>query len=278
MSINIIPTLFVYFFILVGRIVMLFLIFIRLMFQNLYELFSGKNLNSITTFKNITLSNEHSLFIIGLVSSVILFIYFYLMGKYKLKRKSKIDNSKQNKTKNTIGHVLSRKQKKKYYKYLRRDNTNNFDGLTPSDFEEYVGYLLIRSGFNPVKIIGSSDDYGSDILSSYNKHSYSFQIKYYKDKTVDNKAIQEVLGSLKVYGVKQGVVVTTSSFTENAKKVAKSNDIILINGYDLAKWEKDPTQIFKLFEISFMTPFQKWNYEIYQSVIQKFNIKKGAKK
>ena len=47
------------------------------------------------------------------------------------------------------------------------------------------------------------------------------------------KAIQEVVGSIKYYNCEKGMVVTTSTFTSSALELAKANNIELIDGEKL---------------------------------------------
>ena len=58
--------------------------------------------------------------------------------------------------------------------------------------------------------------------------------KRYSDK-VTNKAVQEVVGSLKFYNATKGMVVTTNDFTKSAQELAKSNNVELINREKLDK-------------------------------------------
>ena len=52
--------------------------------------------------------------------------------------------------------------------------------------------------------------------------------KCYSDK-VSNKAIQEVVGSIKHYKADGGMVITNHYFTQSAIKLASSNDINLVD-------------------------------------------------
>ena len=62
--------------------------------------------------------------------------------------------------------------------------------------------------------------------------------------TVSLKAVQEIVASLKKYDARIGVVITNAKFSKSAKQLAKSNDVVMINGnallrlIDLSKMEK----------------------------------------
>ena len=54
------------------------------------------------------------------------------------------------------------------------------------------------------------------------------QCKLYKNK-VDNKAVQEIVAALPLYGADFGVVVTNNYFTAPARELARANGIELVN-------------------------------------------------
>ena len=54
------------------------------------------------------------------------------------------------------------------------------------------------------------------------------QCKLYKNK-VDNKAVQEIVAALPLYGADFGIVVTNNFFTQPARELAKANDVKLVN-------------------------------------------------
>ena len=102
-----------------------------------------------------------------------------------------------------------------------------------NDFEIYLTNLFRELNYK-VKHCGKSGDQGGDIIISKNDTTYVIQAKYYANK-VDNTSVQEVIGAIRFYNANRGVVITNSIFTKNAKELAKSNKIILIDGSKLKK-------------------------------------------
>ena len=115
----------------------------------------------------------------------------------------------------------------------------NGDGV---GFERYVGTLLLDGRYH-VQPTPKSNDYGADlILTAPDGSRIAVQCKYYATP-INNSAVQEVIGSLNIYGAREGWVVTNSTFTNNAIALAQANGIRLIDGEGLIKTIKlvDPT-------------------------------------
>ena len=103
------------------------------------------------------------------------------------------------------------------------------DLMTGYEFEEFVGELFSDMGYLTT-ITKSSGDQGIDIIAEKNNVSFGIQAKKYTG-SVGNKAVQETVAGLNHYGLKRGIVLTTSHFTKSAIQLAESNDILL--------WDRD---------------------------------------
>lgn len=97
------------------------------------------------------------------------------------------------------------------------------DGL---EFEKYFAIILDKLGFNEIKVTQASADFGVDVTATYDNILYGFQCKLYSNP-VGNVAIQEIYAGKNHYNLNIGVVVTNSSFTEQARQQAKENNILL---------------------------------------------------
>lgn len=105
---------------------------------------------------------------------------------------------------------------------------------TGPQFELYLTNLFKDLGYQ-AKHSGKAGDQGADLILKKKNYVYVVQAKYYTDASLSNKPVQEVVGALKYYNANQGVVITNSSFTDGARKLAKANNVILIDGKDLKK-------------------------------------------
>ncbi|PWR73108.1 restriction endonuclease [Methanospirillum stamsii] len=120
-----------------------------------------------------------------------------------------------------------------FIKYL--DNTSGHE------FEELLGKKLNEEGFS-VTVTKGSRDHGADIIISKNNDTFIIQCKRYKKGTnVSNKAVQEIVGALKVYNAKKGVVITNRSYTNPARELALINDVKLIERSHLIEIENGKT-------------------------------------
>lgn len=107
------------------------------------------------------------------------------------------------------------------------------ESLSPAEFEQMVAELFKKLGYT-IHRVNHSHDQGADIVMSLDSERYCVQVKKYKG-SVGNSAIQQVAASLPYYRADRGVVVTTGTFTASAVALAKSNDVVLIDGPALSE-------------------------------------------
>ena len=100
-----------------------------------------------------------------------------------------------------------------------------YDGIS---FEDYVQLLFSSEGLDATTT-PISNDYGADLIVKNDGLTFSIQCKFY-ERPVGVKAVQEVMGSLNYYNADYGVVITNSTFTQQAQNLAHTNNILLIDG------------------------------------------------
>lgn len=101
---------------------------------------------------------------------------------------------------------------------------------TGEEYEQYVAKRLSANGYRNIKLTQKSGDYGADVLCEKNGIKYSVQCKMYSNP-VGVSAIQEVYTSLSHYGYDKAMVITNSTFTPQAHKLAGDNGVILIDNF-----------------------------------------------
>jgi len=110
----------------------------------------------------------------------------------------------------------------------------DIDSMTGLEFESFVGDLLKNLGYTGVQVTKSSGDQGVDVIASKNGKKYAIQCKNYSS-SLNNKPIQEVTTGKAIYGCDVGVVLTNSTFNQNAVEAAKATGTLLWDRRTLQK-------------------------------------------
>lgn len=136
-------------------------------------------------------------------------------------------------------HLLTRDciYEKSVNKYLtgKRKKVSKVSGkyknMGGHEYEEHVAKRLRAMGYKSVKITSKSSDFGADILAKdWKGVKICFQCKRYSGP-VGIKAVQEAVSAKVFYGCKKAAVITPSTFTLAAKKLAETSDVKLYEGF-----------------------------------------------
>ena len=103
--------------------------------------------------------------------------------------------------------------------------------MTGEEFEQFLGELFKKRGFK-ITYTSISGDYGADLILRDGDEKIAVQAKRYSGN-VGVKAVQEVIGAVKMYDADEAWVVTNSYFTKQAIKLAEINDVYLIDRDEL---------------------------------------------
>lgn len=113
--------------------------------------------------------------------------------------------------------------------------------MPPSEFEELIGQLLGKMGYEDSKVTGRSGDGGVDVRGTWVvtegvRIKMAVQVKRWKHN-VTRPVIQNLRGSISTS--ERGLIITTSDFPQSAKEEAedprKASPISLINGERLVR-------------------------------------------
>lgn len=108
----------------------------------------------------------------------------------------------------------------------------DIDSMGGLEFETFVGELLKSIGYTGVQVTKSSGDQGVDVLAVKDGKKYAIQCKNYSSP-LNNKPIQEVTTGKAIYGCDIGVVLTNSTFNQNAIEAATATGTLLWDRSDL---------------------------------------------
>lgn len=117
---------------------------------------------------------------------------------------------------------------------LRKSGILEVDKMSGRKFEEYLQALLKAKGYY-AQLTPGSGDYGADLILSTKGRKIIVQAKRYK-KNVGVKAVQEIASAKSHYKADECWVITNSFYTEQAKKLASSNQVRLIDRKQLMNW------------------------------------------
>ncbi len=120
------------------------------------------------------------------------------------------------------------------------------DVHTGEEFEAYVKSALTQIGIT-ANTTPASNDYGADLVIEYKNHRIAAQCKYYSSP-VGISAVQEVIAAINYYRCEKGMVITNSTYTQQAENLAASNGIFLVDGSRLNAYLNNDKVLFSDFD------------------------------
>jgi restriction system protein len=114
------------------------------------------------------------------------------------------------------------------------------DGMSGAEFEQWTARLLRRSGCVDVRVVGGAGDAGADVVAAApDGRRVVVQCKRYGTRNVGTRAVQLFAGTDRLYHrADVSLLVTTSGFTAEARKVAAAVGIVLVDRALLAEWAR----------------------------------------
>lgn len=120
----------------------------------------------------------------------------------------------------------------RYFAYRRSTWLGSIDSMNSFEFEQYVAILMRNNGYRNVSLT-EKYDMGVDIIAEKNGVRWGVQVKHYSG-LVKASAVRQVVTGLKLYGCDRAMVVTNSTYSATARKLAAGNDCELIDRRSLA--------------------------------------------
>ena len=98
--------------------------------------------------------------------------------------------------------------------------------LSPKEFEFLVAEALRRAGYREVRVVGRPRDRGIDITCKDEKgDKVIVQCKSLCKRKIGSPEVRSLIGSMVLEGAKKALIVSTSSFSEPAKELAKRYNV-----------------------------------------------------
>jgi restriction system protein len=111
--------------------------------------------------------------------------------------------------------------------------------LSWQDFERLVGEGFRHRGFQVTERSGAGPDGGVDLALARGHERFLVQCKQWRAQSVGVSVIRELYGVMAAEGVAAGYVVTSGTFTRDAKEFASGRNIELIDGKGIADLLRD---------------------------------------
>ena len=137
-----------------------------------------------------------------------------------------------------IGSIVGRAKRKKLAADVARatETGKTIDGISWREFEQLVGEVFRKKGFTVTETGGNGPDGGIDLILRMGSDKYLVQCKQWRAIKVGATVIREFFGVMAAQGASGGFVVTSGSYTEDAKEFAKGRNIQLVEGELVRRW------------------------------------------
>jgi restriction system protein len=122
---------------------------------------------------------------------------------------------------------------------VRRAPTANIAALTWHDFEALVGEGFRHRGFEVTERGGAAPDGGVDLALARGHERFLVQCKQWRAQQVTVSVVRELYGVMAAERVAGGYVVTSGTFTKDAKEFAEGRNIELMDGKALEALLRD---------------------------------------
>lgn len=110
------------------------------------------------------------------------------------------------------------------------------DGMSWAQFETLVGAVFREMGYRVVETGGGGADGGVDLVLHKGKETFLVQCKQWRASKVGVAVVRELYGVMTARGAAGGFVVTSGSFTDDAKAFADGRHIHLVDGRRVQAW------------------------------------------
>jgi restriction system protein len=134
-----------------------------------------------------------------------------------------------------IGGLAWLNTKRKAKLVDRQADINSVRSLSWKEFEELIGEIGRRKGYQVIENIGGGADGGVDVRFKKDGRLVLVQCKNWKAQKVNVKVVRELYGVMAAEGAHGGLVVTAGTYTKDAQYFAKGKSIDLIDGQKLEK-------------------------------------------
>ncbi len=108
-------------------------------------------------------------------------------------------------------------------------------GISWREFEDLVGEAYRRRGHAVAETGGGGADGGVDLVLSKGGERLLVQCKHWKVQKVSVNVVRELYGVVSAEGATGGILISSGTYTQEAKEFARANGIELVDGSQLMR-------------------------------------------
>ena len=113
---------------------------------------------------------------------------------------------------------------------LKSGEVEALNAMTWQEFEQMVGEWFRRQGYAIVEVGGAGPDGGIDLILHRNGDKFLVQCKQWRALKVGVSVVRELYGVMAAEKAAGGFVVSSGSFSDDAKKFAHGRNVELLDG------------------------------------------------
>ena len=129
----------------------------------------------------------------------------------------------------------------------RQKGISTLREITWREFEDLVGEAYRRKGYTVTQTGGGGADGGIDLVLKRGGEKLLVQCKHWKMSKVGVKVVRELYGVISADGANGGIVISSGTFTREARDFAEGKTTELVDGSELlnliSEVQKKPSQL-----------------------------------
>lgn len=134
----------------------------------------------------------------------------------------------------TISYI-NRNKRRELMRVATTLGSIGIDCMTWHEFEVLIGESFRQRGYEAIETGGNGADGGYDLILKKGGERFLVQCKQWRAQKVAVSTVRELFGVIAAEEADGGFVVTSGTFTSDAKEFARANSVELIDGSDLAR-------------------------------------------
>ncbi len=121
----------------------------------------------------------------------------------------------------------------------QREPSEEFDSNDPCEYEEFCAEQLRVAGWD-ARTTGRSRDFGADVIAKHGNRTLVLECKLHS-APIGSPTVKKTVGARTHYRANLAAVVSSSGFTNDAKKAGRTTGVHLLHHEELREWARKAT-------------------------------------